>query len=70
MDLGGGWKLIQVSFYGENSWAVALRQIKSGSVKHHGITTSFIWIIILFEKAFEYGNCVNFEVMLRQRTTL
>jgi hypothetical protein len=30
------------------------------------IPKSFIWIIILFEKAFTCGHGVNFEVMLAQ----
>jgi hypothetical protein len=52
-----GWRFkvtIHILFYGENSWTVALSQ----SFVHlimMDVTTSFIWIIIFFDGAFEYG---------------
>jgi hypothetical protein len=65
--MAGGWKLkIYISFYGSNSWAIALRQIKLGAVKDHGHTTSFIWIIIFFDKALNMAMLRNFDVMLLQ----
>jgi hypothetical protein len=32
--------------------------------------TSFSWIIILFDRAFEYGGGLHFVVMLEQMQTL
>jgi hypothetical protein len=58
-----GLKLkILVLFYGDNSWTIALGQIKFGTVKDKdiGLPTSFIWINVLFHKAFKCGDGTKF----------
>jgi hypothetical protein len=58
-ERGGRLKVkIHVLFYGDNSWNVALREIKFGTVKDHGhsISTSFILIFTLFDEVFKYGD--------------
>jgi hypothetical protein len=46
---------INIIFYGDNSWTVALRRTKFGKVKDHGIPTSLI-CIIFFNRRFEYSD--------------
>jgi hypothetical protein len=47
---------IHILFYGDNSWTIALRQTKFGTMKDDVHTCSFSWIIIFFDRAFEYGD--------------
>jgi hypothetical protein len=47
---------IHISFYGDDSWSVALQQ-KFGTVEE--LTTSFIWIVILFDVASKHGDGAN-----------
>jgi hypothetical protein len=48
------------------SWTGALRQMKFGAVKDHGLTSSFIWNIVFFDEGFNMTVVRNFEVMLGQ----
>jgi hypothetical protein len=51
---------IHVLLYGDDSWNVIFRQMKFSAVKVMDITTSFIWIIALFDKAFNCADGVKF----------
>jgi hypothetical protein len=46
---------IDILFCRDNTWTVAIRQTKLCSVKDHGHSYNFIWIIILIDSAFQYG---------------
>jgi hypothetical protein len=47
-------------FYGDNSWTVAARQIKFGTIKGQRHTHKSYLIIILFDRAFKYDNSADF----------
>jgi hypothetical protein len=49
---------IHVLFYGYSLWIALLGQMKSGPVKG---TEHFIWIFILLDKAFKYGDSAKFR---------
>jgi hypothetical protein len=50
--MAGSWNL-KFIIYVDNSWTIAHRQTKFRTRKGHGQTYNFIWIIILFDVAFE-----------------
>jgi hypothetical protein len=63
----GSWHFkTNILFYGDNSWTVSLRWTKFCTIKDHNTPTSLMWIIIVFEGAFEHGLFWNCEVMLGQ----
>jgi hypothetical protein len=47
-----------ILFCGDNLWIAVLRQMKFRTIKIMDITTTstFIWIIILFDKTFKYDD--------------
>jgi hypothetical protein len=62
--MGGRLRLkINILFYGENSWTDAQRKTKFCEMEDHGYT-SFIWIIIFFDRAFEYGDSGIFKLLM------
>jgi hypothetical protein len=46
---------INVLLYGDNLWTIALHKWSSVQWKIMDISTSFIWIVIIFDEAFKYG---------------
>jgi hypothetical protein len=62
MNTEGSWKLnIHILLYRDNSWTIALRQMKFGTVKDHRHIYKFFW-----GKDFKYMIVSNVEVMLEQ----
>jgi hypothetical protein len=49
---------IHILFYGENSWAIALSQMKFCTLKDHGHTYKF-YLNYYFDGAFEYGGILK-----------
>jgi hypothetical protein len=59
------WRLkvkIRICFMQNNSWTVALRQMKFSTVENHRHAYNFyIWIHVLFDKAVKYGDGAKFR---------
>jgi hypothetical protein len=67
-ELGGGVRLklkINILFCGDNSWSVALRQMKSRIVKDHGHTQKFYFNHFL-TKSLNVEKVQYFEVILEK----
>jgi hypothetical protein len=62
--LEGGWLLnaYTLFYYGDNWWTVALRQMRSGTVKDRGHTYKFCWIVSLCNQGFKSGTDEKFWV--------
>jgi hypothetical protein len=54
---------INVLLYGNNSWTIALRETNFCTWKIMDIATSFIWVIIFFNRPFEYGDGGIFKLL-------
>jgi hypothetical protein len=62
-NLTDGWIEINIIFMDITHESLYSEKSKGWhSKKFNGIHTCFVWIIILFDEAFKYGNCAEFWV--------
>jgi hypothetical protein len=64
-ERGGRFKVkVHILFCGNNSWTVAVSQMKYGIAEDHGHTYKFYFIHYFFNKLLNMTMVRNFEVML------